>query len=391
MDGVRACVLGDAADSAQFAPPSDWKGYALHMTAVVDGVEVTMRLGGRLGTQDMAVAMAMATGAAAAESRLTSEEVACAYMRAHGIADEGEKKANLSAWLDLAANGARVDACVLAAVGSVTITAIPCFALRVARKHPSSPATVTIDSPAFPASVVVELVAPTLREVVRAFSAVTGIGSGDKDELSLLKKCDVGGLCYELNGDGEWVDKEYKPVADKDLLTRGGKPIAQRTVTVAPCDPCMACGIPLFAWVKPSCVTRESDRGTVPAVKLCHACSIPATTGPAGRERQRLRRLRRLRLWGSIVLTQDTTNHRLVPVAALPSVRGYMYCGTDRATPWQRMAYIWRWARSILARRGGVGRSSAIVGHIDGFAEQTIAMILRHLADSIRGPSARAS
>jgi hypothetical protein len=292
----------------------------------------------------------------------------------------------------------------------VTITAIPCFALRVARKHPSWPATVTIDSPAFPASVVVELAAPTLREVVRAFSAVTGIGYGDKDELSLLKQCDVGGVCYELNGDGEWTDKEHKPVADKDLLTRGGKAISQRTVTVAPCDPCVACGIPLFARVEPSCVTRESDRGTVPAVKLCHACSTGGACGEAvalspcivdvlgaaaaaaaaAAVRER-RRLRRLRLWGSIVLTQDTTNRRLVPVAALPSVRGYVYCGTDRATPWQRMAYIWRWARSILARRGGVGRSSAIVGHIDGFAEQTIAMILRHLADSIRGPSALAS
>ena len=402
MQVVR--LLGDAGDLAQFAPPPN--GRALHMTAVVDGANVTMRIGGRLGTRDMAVAMAMVTEAAAAaeaESQRAIEKVADAYMRALDVADEGGKKENLIAWLRLAATGARVDAVVLANMGSMTIAVIPRFALRVAQKNQSEQATLTIDSPALPARVVVELVAPTLREVLRAFSAVTGIGYGAGDALSLLTQYDFGGLCYERDGDGEWVDTQHRPVADKSLLTRGGRPIKQREVTVAPCDPCL-CGRPIFPCVEPSCVTRESDRGTVPAVKLCHACSTsafacgaaaklngthpsaaaaaaaltPVTMGrPAVKE---------WRLWGSLVLKQDTSTHRLVPVAALPSARGYMYCGTDRATPWQRMAYIWRWARSILARRGGVGRSSAIVGHIDRLADHTVAMILRHLTDSIRGP-----
>jgi hypothetical protein len=366
------------------------------MTALVEGANVTMRLGGRLGTRDMAVAMAMAMvpeAAAEAESQRAIERVADAYMRALDVADEGGKKENLIAWLRLAVTGARVDAVVLANMGSMTISVIPRFALRVAQKNQSEQATLTID----PARVVVELVAPTLREVLRAFSAVTGIGYGADDALSLLTQYDFGGLCYERDGDGEWVDTQHRPVADKSLLTRGGRPIKQREVTVAPCDPCL-CGRPIFPCVEPSCVTRESDRGTVPAVKLCHACSTSAfACGAAAKLNGSAAAaptpvtmgrppVKEWRLWGSLVLTQDTSHHRLVPVAALPSARGYMYCGTDRATPWQRMAYIWRWARSILARRGGVGRSSAIVGHIDRLADHTIAMILRHLADSIRGP-----
>ena len=55
-------------------------------------------------------------------------------------------------------------------------------------------------------------------------------------------------------------------------------------------------------------------------------------------------------------------NHPLVPACA-PPPPGYMYGGDDRATPWQRMAYIARWARSILDRRTHRARTGPHVPH----------------------------
>jgi hypothetical protein len=74
-----------------------------------------------------------------------------------------------------------------------------------------------------------------------------------------------------------------------------------------------------------------------------------------------------------------------------------MYRGDDRATPWQRMEYISKWAHSIFGRR--THRESAfLVGHIDSLAEEGLLLllpthiidrILAHIRDSIHPPSHR--
>ena len=98
-------------------------------------------------------------------------------------------------------------------------------------------------------------------------------------------------------------------------------------------------------------------------------------------------------MWGSLELVQDKVNHTLVPACA-PSLPGYMYCGDDRATPWQRMAYIAKLARSILDRRmnrarNGLTGLNGRTCHIDSLADHIIKRILAYLHEMIRPPAHR--
>ena len=92
-------------------------------------------------------------------------------------------------------------------------------------------------------------------------------------------------------------------------------------------------------------------------------------------------------MWGSLELVQDKASHALVPAHA-PALPRYMYCGGDRATPWQRLEYISRWAHSIIGRRKHRALTGP-TGHIDNLADHIIQMILAHIRDSIHPPSHR--
>ena len=215
------------------------------------------------------------------------------------------------------------------------------------------------------------------------------------------------GVSYQLSDKPEghvWIKKkdkkkDHSPIADTDLLSRGGNPIKQRSffrkrVRPVPCmrAPHLQLSTVFSYYPRPGCATSARPRFT----RTSAACA--ATT--------------RTRLSIALHWRISTRAHRARPAPRPPSfgsqttacgrtragkARGrgtrsclqcdpalprYVYRGDHRATPWQRLAYISRWAHSIFGRRARRA-SASLVGHIDRFPPHVIDMILAHVRDSI--------
>ena len=394
--GRSVCVLGDGCDVAQFTPFPNPKWFMTGLTATVGGAPLSMAAygGAPLSMADFTnIDAAIFATWFRAEGDLARRERECvaeAYMRAHGIVDaDGTKKLALCSWLYAVECATRSTSPVVAETGSVTLTARPSFRLRVRPSAEPGAAQLTIESRAVPVQIQKRLVAATIRHIMCAFGeAILGRSVDALDALDLLKEYNVQAVGqYMLSETNCWVNEYNEPIADMDLLTRSfhqENTHQYAELVVCMCPPCMVCGCPIY---DTSVMRRCPDTGEirVPSVEVCNGCSAPALTS------------RDHRMWGPLVLRQGIQSNSLVPVCA-PALPGYMYCGDHRATPWQRMAYISRWARSILARRTRVDRSSALVGdighighigHIYSLPSQIVAMILEHLLDSIHPPAHR--
>ena len=421
--GSSVVVLGDGCDPAQFQPFRVPPESTVKLTALIDGTEIAMTLCGRNG-EDIAMMQAKAALPGFRNYRMNGdlasterELVAAWYMRAHGVADDptGTKKRALCSWLYAIEFATLATSPTIAETGSVTLTVLPGYSIHLTRPKTGSGADLVITSSALPAPLVKHLDAPTLRELVIALGDAM-YRPATMDPLELLKEYDIDNLSY-MRGDKpeglEWINKDG-PIADVDLLERGGKPLHQRSFFANECDPCLVCGLPIYHWYKRSCDTRWSVHTIrlLPKAKVCYKCSTQIYThqcvlcgsdvtltphahmcasgpgthatvtriaGPAP--------LRHHRMWGSLELVQDKASHTLVPACA-PALPRYMYCNDDRATPWQRLAFISRWAHSIIGRRK-LRPSALLVGHIDSLADHIIDLILAHIRDSIHPPSHR--
>ena len=433
--GPSVIVLGDDCNPAQFEPFVVPRECTVQLTALIAGTEISMTLCGRTG-KDIAEMQANAALPGYYYYRFNSDLartergfVAASYMRAHGVVDDsiGAKKRALCSWLYAIEYATRSTSPIIAETGSVTLTVLPGYSIHLTR--PKSPeagcgAHVQITSAALAAPFTRSLPAPTLREVLLALCEAAR-RPATEDPLDMLKEFDLDGLSYELNERDKapvWINKkDHSPIADADLLSRGGNPLKQRSLFAGACDPCLACGLPIYSWFKRSCDVRSAN-GTclLPSVKVCYKCStqfytyqctvcgdeatfdrtalvqkhaciegkqgssatVKRIAGPAP--------LRNHRMWGSLELVQDKASHALVPAHA-PALPRYMYCGGDRATPWQRLEYISRWAHSIIGRHKHRASVSLVgpTGHIDNLADHIIQMILAHIRDSIHPPSHR--
>ena len=430
--GRSVCVLGDGCNPAQFVTFRVPLDCTVKLTALIDGVELSMTLCGRNG-EDIAKMRANAALPGFLNYRMNGdlasterEFVAASYMRAHNVVDDsaGTKKQALCSWLYALEFATLSTSPAIAETGSVTLTVLPGYALHLTRPK-GDRAHLEITSAALAAPVRKPLDAPTLREVTLALGEAMGRAIAPGLELDLLLEYDLDGLSYQLSEKPDalvWTDKkDHAPIADVDLLTRGGKPIKQRALFANECDPCLVCGLPIYHWHKRSCDVRsKSHVRLLPNVRVCYSCStqfytyqcrlcgadvtldkatltpqrdqthmcasapgapstVMRTAGPAP--------LRRHRMWGLLELVQDKANHTLVAARA-PALTRRMYRADDRATPWERLGYISRWAHSIIGRRKH--RASAfLVGHIDSLADHIIQMILAHIRDSIHPPSHR--
>jgi len=351
-------------------------------------------------------------------ARTERESVAAWYMREHGVADDpaGTKKLAFCSWLYALEFATLATSPTIAETGSVTLTVIPGYSIHLTRPKTGSGADLKITSSALPSPLVKHLNAPTLREMVIALGEAM-YRPETKEPLDLLKEFDFDKLSYVRGNKPEgleWTTNGGAPIADIDLLTRGGKPLHQRSFFANECDPCLACGLPIYRWYKRSCDTRWSfdTIRLLPKVKVCYECSTQVYTyrcglcgsdvtltphahmcasGP-GTHATVMRiegpaPIRRHPMWGSLELVQDKASHTLVAACA-PAVPRYMYCNDGRATPWQRLAFISRWAHSIIGRRK-LRPSALLAGHIDSFADHIIDRILAHIRDSIHPPSHR--
>ena len=388
--GRSVCVLGDGCDVAQFTPfpHAHLNGLTVSLTATVGGAPLSMA-----ADINFSRTSNPSNPQGGDLARRERECVAEAYMRAHGIVDaDGTKKLALCSWLYAVECATRSTSPVVAETGSVTLTfkAIPMCRLRVRPSAEPGAAQLTIEScwHLMPGMIQKRLVAATIRHIMCAFGEeILGRSVDALDALDLLKEYNVQAVGqYMLSETNCWVNEYNEPIADMDLLTRSFRQENTHQyaeLIVCMCPPCMVCGCPIYD----TSVMRRCRIGErhVPGVEVCTGCSAPALTS------------RDHRMWGPLVLRQGIQSNSLVPVCA-PALPGYMYCGDHRATPWQRMAYISRWARSILARRTRVDRSSALVGdighighigHIYSLPSQIVAMILEHLRDSIHPPAHR--
>ena len=410
-------VLGDDCDPAQFEPfrvPTDC---TVKISALIAGTQISMTLCGRNGS-DILEMQAKAhlpgfsfyrmNGDLASTER---EFVAASYMRAHGVADDstGTKNRALCSWLYALEFATLATSPTIADTGSVTLTVLPGYSIHLTRTRIG--AHVEIKSAALAGPLTRNLGAPTLRELIFALGEAMH-RPATKDPLDLLKEYNIDNLSYE-RGDKpeglEWINKDGAPIADIDLLARGGKPLKQRSFFASECDPCLVCGLPIYQWYKRSCDVRHAN-GTrlMPKARVCYKCSTQfykflcrtcgadATLDPythtcasgAAVVRVACPAPRRShRVWGSLELVQEKANHTLVPACA-PALPRYMYCGDALATPWQRLEFVSRWAHSIIGRR--THRASVfLVGHIDRLPDHILEMILAHIRDSIHPPSHR--
>ena len=422
-------VLGDDCNPAQFKPFRVPSECTVSLTALIAGTEIAMTLCGRNG-QDIAEMQTKAALPGYYHYRFNGEKasterevVAASYMRAHGVVDDsvGTKKQALCSWLYAIEYATRSTSPTIAETGPVTLTVLPGYSVHLTRPKTGSGADVEVTSVGLAAPHRKKIDEPTLRQVLIAVGEAM-YRPATEDPLDLLKEYDVTGLSYELSERKEglvWINKkDHAPIADIDLLSRGDKPLKQRSFFASECDPCLVCGLPICHWFKRSCDVRSVDGiSLLPAARVCYKCStqfytyqcilcgddvtLDRTTlvqkhtciaGQQGSSATVTRiagpaPLRNHRMWGSLELVQDKANHRLVP-ACSPALPRYMYCGDDRATPWQRLEYTSKWAHSIIRRRKH--RASAfLVGHIDSFADHIIEMILAHIRDSVHPPSHR--
>jgi hypothetical protein len=414
-------VLGDDCDPAQFEPFRVPPDCTVKLTAIIEGKQTYMTLCGRNGDEiEEMRAKAHLPGFSIYRMNgdLASTErefVAESYMRAHGVVDDqaGTKKRAFCSWLYAVEFATSATSPTIAETGSVTLTVLPGYSIHLTRPKSGGGARVEIKSAALEGPLVKHIDAPTLHELTLALGEAM-YRPAAMNPLDLLKEYDVDNLSYE-RGDKpeglEWINKDGVPIAHIDLLTRGGKPIKQRSFFANECDPCLVCGLPIYHWYKRTCEVRNTSTiRLIPKARVCYPCSTQfykylcrtcgadATLAPyahvcaSGTNGSVVRipcpaPLRRHRMWGSLELVHDKANHSLVPTCA-PALPHYVYCGDDRATPWQRLEYISRWAHSILGRR--THRASAfLVGHIDSFPTHIIDRILAHIRDSIHPPSHR--
>jgi hypothetical protein len=426
--GRSVRVLGDDCNLAQFVTFGVPLDSTVKLNARIAGIETTMTLCGRNGEDIEEMKAKDELPGFMNSDRVSTERefVAASYMRAHGVVDDsaGTKKLGLCSWLSAIEFATRSTSSAIAEAGSVTLTVLPGYSLHLTRPD-GGRVLLAITSSALAAPVSTPLDAPTLREVTRALGEAMGREHAPGLELDLLREYDIDRLSYQLSERGKafvWIGKkDNAPISDIDLLTRGGKQIKQRSLFANECDPCLVCGRPIYHRHKRSCDVRsKSHIRLLPNARVCYDCSTQfytyrcrlcgadvtldeATLTPQrdathmcasapGAPSTVMRTacqapLRRHRMWGLLELVQDKANHALVAASA-PALPRYLYIGDDRATPWERMGYISRWAHSIIGRRRR-RVSASIVGHIDSFADHIIETILAHLRDSIRPPSDR--